>query len=164
MRTVDIAICSVLMLLAGCRTASPPPDSGQRSAANRWLVNEYSDMAVRNAIITQHTLYSYHFVSAADALNGLGRHDLAVLTAHFREHAGTLNIRRDGEPDDLYNRRVAAVSRALDAAGLAKDRVQLSDGLPAGPGLPAQNVLTILTKTADPGSARPYPARPMNAK
>jgi hypothetical protein len=103
---------------------------------------------IENALITQHTLYPYHFVTDGEALNDLGRRDLGVLAGHYAEHPGVLNIRRDQTPEELYNARVVHVLAALKEAGVQTERVSVSDDMPGGSGMPSEQVVTILHSTS----------------
>jgi hypothetical protein len=154
MRTSGVvAICLVCGLVSGC-----PEDA--RTAADRRLdtelVKTLNNIGVENAIITQHTLYPYHFVVDGEKLNDLGQRDFAVLARHFTEHPGLLNVRREeGISPELYKARVAYVTSRLKDAGIDPARVSISDGMPGGPGLPSEQVVTVLQKSAEP-STRSY--------
>jgi hypothetical protein len=114
------------------------------------LVKTLNNIGVENAIITQHTLYPYHFVVDGDKLNELGQRDFAVLAGHFAEYPGLLNIRQgDGTSAELYKARVAYVTSKLKEAGVEPGRVSVSDGMPGGPGMRSEKVVTILQKTND---------------
>jgi hypothetical protein len=133
--------------MSGC-----PEDA--RTAADRHLdtelVKTLNHIGVENAIITQHTLYPYHFTVDGAELNELGQRDFAVLARHFVEHPGILNIRQgDGIAPELYQARVASVTSLLKKAGVEPGRVSVSDGMPGGPGLRAEKVVTILQKATD---------------
>jgi len=151
MRTSGVvAICLVCGLLSGC-------EEDARTAADRRLdqelVKTLNNIGVENAIITQHTLYPYHFVVDGEKLNDLGQRDFAVLARHFTEHPGLLNLRLgEGISPELYKARVAFVTSRLKDASIDPARVSISDGMPGGPGLPAERVVTILQKSSDPSS------------
>jgi len=153
MRTSGVvAICLVCAVLCGCREDA-------RTAADRRLdtelVRTLNNIGVENAIITQHTLYPYHFVGDGDKLNELGQRDFAVLARHFADHPGLLNVRSgDGISPDLYQARVTYVTSKLKEAGIAPGRVSVSDGPPGGPGIRAERVVTILQKTSPSETAR----------
>ena len=154
MRTSGVvAICLAAGLLSGC-------EEDARTAANqrfdREMVRTLNNIGVENAILTQHTLYPYHFVADGEKVNDLGPRDFAVLARHFTEHPGLLNVHRDETiSPELYKARVAYVTSRLKDAGIDPARVSISDGMPGGPGLPAERVVTILEKSADP-STKPY--------
>lgn len=99
---------------------------------------------MRNAIITQHSLYPYHFVNNAETLNELGRLDLDVLARHFRDHPGELNIRAGDAAPALYKARVAFILKELEKAGVAVARVRVVDALPGGEGMYSEEVVQIL--------------------
>jgi hypothetical protein len=153
MRTSGVvAICLVCGLMTGC-------EEDARTAADKHfdkeMVRTLNNVGVENAIITQHTLYPYHFVPDGEKLNGLGQRDFAVLARHFGEHPGQLNVRRgEGTSPELYKARVAYVTDRLNEAGIEPGRVKVTDGMPGGPGTTSERVVTILQKEAE-GSRRP---------
>ena len=148
------ALCLVCGLMSGC-------EEDARTAADKRFDNEMirtlNNVGVENAIITQHTLYPYHFVPNGEALNELGQRDFAVLARHFAEHPGLLNIRQgDGISPELYKARVAAVTSRLKQAGIEPGRVSVTDGMPGGPGTPSERVVTILQKSEEPRRRSSY--------
>jgi hypothetical protein len=133
--------------MAGC-------EEDARTAGNKRfdteLVRTLNNIGVENAILAQHTLYPYHFVADGAALNELGQRDFAVLARHFTEYPGLLNVRAgDGISAELYQARVAYVTNRLKEAGVKPGRVSVSDGMPGGPGLRSEKVVTILQKSTD---------------
>jgi hypothetical protein len=121
------------------------------------LVKTLNNIGVENAIITQHTLYPYHFVVGGDGLNELGQRDFAVLARHFAAHPGVLNVRRAEEtPSELYQARVAHVTGRLKEAGVEPERVNISDGMPGGTGLRSEKVVTILQKATETSTQPSY--------
>jgi hypothetical protein len=148
-----VVICFVCTLLTGCE--GNMSEGGSCRNLNSALVGTLNNIGVENAIIAQHTLYPYHFVPDGERLNDLGRRDFSVLTGHFAEHTGSLNIRRDKTPAELYEARVSFVIESLKEAGIKMSRVRISDGMPGGSGMPTERVVTILQKTAeDSGTLR----------
>lgn len=149
------AVCLVCGLMAACR--EDLDQSRADKSLDVELVKTLSHVGIENAIISQHTLYPYHFVADGEALNDLGQHDLAVLARHYAEHPGILNIRQAETPSELYTARVAQVTARLKEAGVPVDRMELSDGMPGGPGMASEQVVTILQRTGDESStgARP---------
>jgi len=141
-----VTLCLLGALVAGC-------EEDARTAADRQLdqelVRTLNDLGIENAILAQHTLYPYEFVLNGPVLNELGRRDLAVLARHFVEYPGALNIRRgEGVSTELYQARVAHVTDQLAKAGVEPGRVTIADGMPGGPGMSAERVVTILDKSA----------------
>lgn len=118
-----------------------PPDE---RLMNSKLVNTYNDIAIQNAIISEHTLFPYHFTRNSAELNELGEQDLAVLAAHFANNGGHLNIRQLGAPADLYKARIQVVRAQLKDAGIDMERISISDGMPGGPGMASERVSGIL--------------------
>jgi len=142
-----IMIASICVVLAGCGgSAKEPALEIDRGKINAGLVNSYNDMAMQNAIISQHTLYPYHFVTNGAELNELGQRDLAVLAGHYKEKPGGLNVRRDDIPAELYGARVDYVVASLKTAGVTTERISISDGMPGGSGMTSEKVLTILSR------------------
>lgn len=130
------------ILTLGCEpSAEQGPD---KQLVNRRLINSYNDTAIENAIISQHTLFPYHFVQNGAELNELGQRDLAVLAGHFMKHPGNLNIRRYDTAAELYEARVNTVRERLREAGINVERMSISDGMPGGSGMASERVLTIL--------------------
>jgi len=157
MRTPGVvAICLLCGLMSGCEEEA-------RTAADRRfdseVVRTVNNIGVENAIITQHTLYPYHFDVDGERLNELGQRDFAVLARHFTEHPGLLNIRQDERiSPELYKARVALVTRRLREAGIDPARMSLSDAMPGGTGVRSEQVVMILRKNADL-SAKPSSGR-----
>src|ERR1044071_5771977 len=73
----------------GIHSAGAP----EQEAIDAALVHAVSDTAINNAIITQHTLFPYHFVSGTAELNELGQRELAVLCDHYRANGGAATVR-----------------------------------------------------------------------
>ena len=139
-------MCVICVVMAGCQgnAKEPNPSELDRSRINVGLVNSYNDLAMQNAIITQHTLYPYHFVKNGAELNELGRRDLAILAGHFKENPGRLNVRYDGLAMDIYTARVNLVLEGLKKAGVDAKRITISDGMPGGSGMASERMLKIL--------------------
>lgn len=137
--TMPALLC---LLTLGCeQNAKQSPD---QHLVNRQLINSYNNTAIENAIISQHTLFPYHFVQNSAELNELGQRDLAVLAGHFMKQPGILNIRRLDATPELYEARVNAVRERLQQAGINVERMSISDGMPGGSGMASERVLTIL--------------------
>jgi hypothetical protein len=128
---------------AGCsccnqqQTAAPEDD---------WLVRSANDDMIDNAVLSQHSLYSYHFVQNSTRLNELGAHDLGVLAAHFRTAPGALNIDRGDASEELYKARIKTVTDKLALAGVENARVTITDGLPGGDGMTSRRIVAISEK------------------
>jgi len=137
-----IVVCLLCGLLPGCQESMS--ESGPDKNIDAELVKTLNNISVENAIITQHTIYPYHFAADGEQLNELGRRDLAVLARHFAENAGTLNVRRGQTPAALYEARVAHVVQSLKQAGVDTTRLSVSDEMPGGTGMPSERVVTIL--------------------
>ena len=139
-RIVTMSLFCVLMV--GCR--ENVEKSSDRRLINTELVNSLNDIEIQNAIISQHTLFPYHFVKNGAELNELGQRDFAILARHFMEHPGHLNIRRNNIPADLYEARVNLVLDRLKEAGINTERISVSDDMPGGSGMASERILIIL--------------------
>jgi len=130
--------------MIGCQESVE--ESPDKHLINSQLLNSYYDIAMQNAIISQHTLYPYHFVANGAELNELGKRDLAVLTRHFIKQPGHLNIRRHNIPAGLYEARVESVRKRLKEAGIDIGRISITDDMPGGSGVPSESILIILSE------------------
>ena len=141
---LSMMIMTVLfcILTVGCQ--EDMKESPNNHLINSRLVNSYNDIAIQNAIVSQHTLFPYHFVKNGAELNELGQRDLAALTSHFIKHPGHLNIRRHNTTADLYEARVNMVHERLQEAGIDMERISISDDMPGGSGIASERVLIIL--------------------
>lgn len=122
-----------------------------RPVLNVWLHNSIRDEAIRNAIITQRTLFPYHFVLDSADLNDLGRSELRVLASHFSNRIGEISVRRGKTPEPLYLARIENVIENLREFGVDTDRLKISDVPPGGDGMSSERVLEIILQ-GDAGS------------
>ena len=122
-------------------TSSGPPEREVNMAEAKWL----NDTAIQNAIIAQHTLYPYHFVSYGANLNELGEHDFCVLIDHYKRHPGPLNLRRGDASPELHEARLQFISDRLAKAGVNIGPIE--DGHPGGEGMLSEYVLRVLEKS-----------------
>ncbi|MFC1761634.1 hypothetical protein ACFL6U_06080 [Planctomycetota bacterium] len=140
-----LLLCLFLYGLYGCADTA---HTGIDRQGDIELVGMVNNIGVENAIIAQHTLYPYHFEPDGAKLNELGLSDLKVLTRHFREHSGTLNIRRGETNHEIYEARLLYVIDKLRTAGIEKERVEILDGMPGGSGMASEQVVKVLEKVA----------------
>jgi len=143
MMIVTVSIC---VLAIGCQ--EDMAEGPNNHIVNKQLINTYNDIAIQNAVVSQHTLFPYHFVNNGAELNELGQKDLAALTSHFIKYPGHLNIRRHNTAEDLYDARVNMVRERLQEAGIASERISISDNMPGGSGITSERVLVILGKAS----------------
>ncbi len=145
---LSMIIMTVLfcILTIGCQENME--EGPNKHLINSQLINSYNDIAMQNAIVTQHTLFPYHFVTNGAELNELGRRDLAALTSHFMNHAGHLNIRWQNTPADIYEARVNMVHARLQEAGIDMERMTISDDMPGGTGITSERILVILEQSS----------------
>ena len=77
---------SLAGLLAAC--SSSPTSLDDVPEFNTWLATAMQDSAMRNAILSQHTLFPYHFEPDSEHLNERGRLDRAILAGHYLGRSG----------------------------------------------------------------------------
>ena len=146
---LSMMIMTVLfcILIVGCQEKME--EGPGNHLVNSQLVRSYNDIAMQNAIVSQHTLFPYHFVTNGAELNELGQRDLAVLTSHFIKYPGKLNIRRHNTNADIYEARVNLVHARLQEAGIDMERIRISDNMPGGSGITSERILTILEQASE---------------
>lgn len=142
---ITITLAAVLPGACNSRQWSEP----RRTTMNAWSVNEYHRDSIEAAIVSQHTLYPYHFVRNGADLNELGERDLGVLARHYADHPGRLNLRRADTSPELYDARLETVRAQLADAGVDLDRVRIADHAPGGDGMSSDRVLVILEEKTD---------------
>jgi hypothetical protein len=149
-----VMVCLLGGLLFGCQESQK---TAQEQNLDVELVKTLGSLQVESAIISQRTLYPYHFVPDGDELNRLGQRDLSVLARHFKDRAGALNVRRGDASVELYEARVAKVLATLKEDAVDMNRLTVSDGMPGGDGMASERVIVILSKAAaaDSTSAQP---------
>ncbi|MGB2865061.1 MAG: hypothetical protein WBC05_17165 [Sedimentisphaerales bacterium] len=147
MITMIVLFC---ILTVGCQ--EDMEEGPNKHRVNSQLIKSYNDIAMQNAIVSQHTLFPYHFVTNGAELNELGQKDLAALTSHFIKHPGHLNIRRHISTADLYEARVNMVHERLQEAGIDMERISISDDMPGGSGVASERVLIILEQESQGAS------------
>lgn len=133
------------MILNGCgeeKIIGPAPID--QNTVNQKLTASYSDLAIQNAIIAQHTLFPYHFVNNSAQLNALGERDLAVLAAHFRQNPGKIVLVQGQTEPLLYQSRAQTVYEKLLQAGIPNEKIQIGSGFAGGEGIPSTAVIEIL--------------------
>ncbi|MFC1793233.1 hypothetical protein ACFL3Q_06560 [Planctomycetota bacterium] len=138
------------ILIVGCQEKMAEGPSNHR--INSQLVKSYNDIAMQNAIVSQHTLFPYHFVTNGAELNELGQRDIEALTSHFMKYPGKLNIRRHNTDADIYEARVNLVHERLQEAGIDMERIRISDNMPGGSGITSERILIILERPSEGAS------------
>lgn len=118
----------------------------------RPVIDLYNDLAIQNAIITQRTIYPYHFDNNSATLNTLGQRDMAVLANHFVQNPGELAVRRGDAAQDLYRKRVETVMARLAESGVEQGRIRVGDGMPGGDGMSTTDMIEVLERSREPFS------------
>lgn len=145
MRPLPVALLCLVLGAPACRSSYS--HEGPVGVRNMWTSNEIREASLRQAILSQSTLYPYHFVVGAAELNELGWRDMEILAAHFALHGGQLSLRRGDVGEELYAERLKSVEIALAAAGVEPGRVRVHDGLPGGSGITAERMLEVLERS-----------------
>ena len=135
-------VCAIVF--CGCQEEQADTNTVDESEVNRKIVDTYSDLAIQNAIIAQHTLYPYHFVNNGAQLNGLGERDLSVLVQHFQDNPGQLILQQGGTESLLYQSRAQTVYEKLLAGGIPDGKIQINDGMPGCDGIASNSIIEIL--------------------
>lgn len=148
MRSIMATTLILTALVAGACNSPQWPEP-RRTTMNAWSVNEYHRDSIEAAIVSQHTLYPYHFQQNGATLNELGARDLSVLADHYRDNPGSLSVRRAGAGSDLYNARLETVKAVLVEYGVDTDRVKIGNHSPGGDGMASERVLFILQEKMD---------------
>jgi hypothetical protein len=147
MNPKSILSCSLLALgLVGCWSPADPEVMPGRAA--QWSGDSIRAAAINKAIVQQHVIYPYHFVTNSAELNPLGLRDLGVLAEYYTAHPGALSIRRAGAAQKLYDERVVAVMDKLKASGVAIERLAVADTAPGGDGISSERLVHILREPA----------------
>ncbi len=157
MRYPLIAAGSLLLplALAGCQSDNNADDGEQ----NSMMIKFAQDQNVRNGIVSQRTVYPYHFEPGTAAFTDLGDRAVEMLAGAYRGVPVEINVIRGDASPDLYRLRVQAVRQKLLDAGLNASALTLSDGLPGGPGIPSEYVADFLGANKD-APAPGEPSRP----
>jgi hypothetical protein len=138
------------ILIVGCQEKME--EGPESHLINSQLLKSFNDIAMQNAIVSQHTLFPYHFVTNGAELNELGQRDIAALTSHFIKYPGKLNIRRHNTNADIYEARVNLVHERLQEAGIDMERIRISDDMPGGSGITSERILIILERASEGAS------------
>jgi hypothetical protein len=150
---IVIALSVLSLALVGCKTEQE--QSELRGTAAMRSGETIRNAAIEQAIISQHTLYPYHFITNSPELNELGWRDLGVLVRHFAHASGDLNLARGTTSDALYEKRAQALLTALRTAGIAKDRVAVVEGRRGGAGISGTRRVRIIDSSVNPLGAPP---------
>lgn len=142
----SLILCvSAALLAAGCDQEGCP-QTDRSDSTDIKIVTTTADIAVKNAIITQHTIYPYHFYTGTSELNELGLRDINVLAGFYRDHPGELNVRKADADQRLYDARVKTVLAMLSHGGVSTARVQARTGLPGGDGMSSERAVKVLDR------------------
>jgi hypothetical protein len=141
------AVLGCVAALSACQSTYPNGD--EQREMNTASLNLLNKATVDQAIITQHTLYPYHFLDGSASLNELGERDLSVLAAHYAEHPGAINVYRGNASEALHRDRLQTVRQELAHAGVDLNRMTVGDGLPGGDGADASDAQKAIERWED---------------
>lgn len=150
--TLRIIVIGSALLVVGCSGAKKPQTKVNRGLLNRKLVKSLFNMQVENAVITQHTLYPYHFVENSAELNTLGEKDFEILSEHFAAHPGKLNIKQGVVSDELYGSRVETIVEKLQDNGVDMEKTVIEDGFAGGTGITSTRAIAAVEKSLSSSS------------
>jgi len=143
-KTTNILMVLSCILLSGCcNDANNSSESFDDRKLNEGLINSFNDTSMENAIISQHTLYPYHFINDSPNLNDLGMRDLSILAKHFKDNPGQLNVSHQNANEALYAQRTSFIAEQLNKSGVDMSKIIISDGMPGGSSMSAEDVLLI---------------------
>ena len=127
---VTVILVIPVALVIGCSTWRVGHDTltelspEERRFANELMTNSPFDESIKNGIISQHTVYPYHFVSDSARLNELGERDLQVLAAYYKDRLAVKRIFKNVEVYFDYDRaeiREDAVPTLDEAARILRE-------------------------------------------
>ena len=149
--TITLSALCTLTALSGCEKADPDfkpsgPVNLSHREMNEAMIDSYNLRSQDDAIIRQHTIYPYHFVNNSAELNALGRREVYVLAHHFRNNPGPLNLHQGDANAPLYQARIKTVMDSMVNAGVASDRLVITDVMPGGDGLSSDQVVIVLER------------------
>lgn len=107
----------------------------QHSSMNQWMVTTYQQDMTDAAIVAQRTVFPHHFAGQTDELNARGTRNLHALAKHFKDHPGTLNVRRSDTPAQLHEQRLTVVRDFLASHGVNTQSMTFADGFSGGDGI-----------------------------
>jgi hypothetical protein len=163
-----LTVLFTLVAVGGCQTDGPPTPKAplvrdHRSKANEAMIRTLNDRAARNAALSEHTVYPYHFDKYSAQLNSLGRHHLKVLAEGLRNGLDTLHLPRGEADDALYQQRRNTLRQRLAALDLDAQAVTLRDAMPAGEGTESQQALRALQKQRQASERSDYDTNGMDS-
>ena len=129
-------------MLGGC--VAWEEEAARMRADNIARMESYTDEAVINGVLTERTVYPYYFYHDTAHLTELGRRNLSILGAYYKNYPGPLNIRQRGTSDELYEARVAEVREHLAQWGVAIEEIEVRDEFPGGDGMPSSRVYEMV--------------------
>ena len=112
-------------------------DDAQQLAETRFREEPFADQ-VRQGVLRQRALFDHHFVPETARLTRLGERDLAILAEGLRENGGRIALPR-----------VATVSAALVARGIAPEQISAEARPASGPGVASTDALAIRARVAN---------------
>ncbi|MFC1761635.1 hypothetical protein ACFL6U_06085 [Planctomycetota bacterium] len=104
---------------------------------------------VDNKVLSQSTLYAFHFTEDTSQLNTVGRYDLDVLLLRFKGYSGKLYVQKGDATSELYGERIESVVNALERAGVDESRIEIKDVTAKGKRPLGERVIVIMPEDED---------------
>jgi len=106
---------------------------------------------VDNAMISDMTVWDYHFVPHTSELSGSGAERLERMAVYLDTYGGTVRYDTLIKDEALINERIAHVREFLKVAGADLGRVEVEAKLPGGQMFNGKEAVKVVTK----GTAQP---------
>jgi hypothetical protein len=147
------ALCLGLPMAACMTQPKPQPNSVRveddvQRQADRQFTKEPFDDQVRQGVIRQKAIFESQFKPDTSELTSIGQRNVHILAQAMRESGGRIAVPRGSATSALYNARLATVRKALADEGIARDRVEVGDGVAGGPGISTAEALSIRASMA----------------
>ncbi len=160
-----LAWCVVLsfgvLVSVGCTLVDGPPhdqmNSGpQGTAPSDSRLGENYVAMTDNALLSDSSMSSVHFVPRTAELNGLGVRRLTRLAEIFKVYGGTILYDGTDAERDLRKDRMEKIKSFLVSCGLESDRFRTEEGLAGGAGMDANEAITNRNATRGSGDILIY--------
>lgn len=142
-----LLVCATLGAACSDKKKADPSrldiDDSKMLAADMEFVREPFNDQTRRGVIRQHTLFDTAFEPGSARLSSLGRRDLKILVDAMRESGGDISVPRGSVSEQLHGMRLTEVRKAIVAAGVTADRIEVDGGQPGGTGVATAEALRI---------------------
>jgi hypothetical protein len=121
------------------------PNYNPRALTNEEGQEEFHgwrDAMVHNAMLSDMSVSTIHFVPHTTRLNSLGTQRLDKYAEMLAEHGGTLHLQSAGDTEFIRD-RMNTVVEYLAAAGVTRNRIGIRPGAAQGRGLAAAEAIEV---------------------